>query len=56
MIKHDSTSRTGHAELYLRLLKGEISAKEYAASVRKTVNRQIRERPRTAKALSRVAS
>jgi hypothetical protein len=53
------TKRNGAAtpdELYLQLLKGEISAKEYAAAVRQRVNRRLGVRPSRAGRSRRTAA
>jgi hypothetical protein len=44
MAKHGA-STGGPDELYLQLLKGEISPKEYAATVRQRVNRRLGVKP-----------
>jgi hypothetical protein len=36
-----TTARPGPSNLYLRLLRGEISPKEYADKVRRNVDRRI---------------
>lgn len=56
LTKENGSMQAGPSNLYLRLLRGEISAKEYAEHVKRNVHRQLGKRGRTSSAAKRAAS